>query len=181
MRASLILLGLMTGLGGCAVGPSRCYVTLNAGGAPTAEACETGPNLVVRPITETNAAFYVPPYVIGALAYEGFLAPADDPDESREADGGLVHDAPLRGAVTALPRRTELALASDGAGEPAAFDGFWDRPLLLQARFGERPVAEHAPPPFDRLDRPPTIDGTVFYRRPRGDYPAFPLSADLIR
>ncbi|MCQ0987797.1 hypothetical protein [Jiella marina] len=40
--------------------------------------------LMVRPITETNAAYYVPPYVIGALSYEGFLEPYNAAE-----DGGL--------------------------------------------------------------------------------------------
>lgn len=189
MRASILLLGILTGLAGCATGPSRCYVTLSQGGAPTAEACETGPNLVVRPITESSAAYHVPPYVIGALVYEGFLVPADEGDSAGEAgdevalaaladsDGFAGPDDPatLRGADLSL------ALASEGNAEPAAFDGFWDAPVLLQARLGGPLVAEALPPPPDRLDRPPTIDGAVYYRRPRGDYPVFPLATDLIR
>ncbi|MER0237291.1 hypothetical protein [Fulvimarina sp. MAC8] len=64
---------MMGALSGCMAPKTQCYVTLNSAGAPTAEACETGPKLIVRPITETNAVYYVPPYVIGALQYEGYI------------------------------------------------------------------------------------------------------------
>ena len=186
MRAALVLLGLLTGLTGCAVGPSRCYVTLDRVGAPTAEACETGPNLVVRPITETNAAYYVPPYVIGALAYEGFLVPA-------EGDAGDVDTlvATLPGAngtgdhgehpavvgTDVIGADLALALAADEGGKLPALEDFWEVPMLLEARLDA--VDGDVPP--QRLDGPSTIDGAVYYRRPRGDYPVFPLSVDLIR
>lgn len=65
-------------LAGCASQTSRCYVTLDPAGQPTAEACETGPHLILRPLGETNAAYYVPPYVLGALRYEGFLKEAEE-------------------------------------------------------------------------------------------------------
>lgn len=79
MAARSLFLGLsmvaVLAAAGCAARPKTCYVTLSAGGQPTAEACETGPVLIVRPITETNGAFYVPPYILGALSYEGFVEP----------------------------------------------------------------------------------------------------------
>ena len=59
-RAPLILLALV--VAGCTTQPTKCYVTLDPKGAPTAEACETGAELVVRSITEDNAALHVPPY-----------------------------------------------------------------------------------------------------------------------
>ena len=81
MAARSLILGMsivtLLAVAGCASRPKTCYVTLSAAGQPTAEACETGPVLIVRPITETNAAFYVPPYILGALSYEGFVAPAE--------------------------------------------------------------------------------------------------------
>ncbi len=66
-------IGMVAGaLGGC-LSPQQCYLTLDATGGPTAEACEDGPNLVVRPITTQNSAYYVPTYVLAALSYEGYL------------------------------------------------------------------------------------------------------------
>ncbi|HEY9056370.1 MAG TPA: hypothetical protein VIN77_04395 [Aurantimonas sp.] len=64
---------LVLTLTGCAAVPTRCYVTLTDAGQPSAEACETGSHLRVRPITPENAAFYAPPYVLAALANEGFV------------------------------------------------------------------------------------------------------------
>ena len=74
MRLRLaMIIGTMAGsLGGC-LAPQKCYLTLNASGGPTAEACEDGPNLLVRPITPRNSAYYVPTYVLAALSYEGYL------------------------------------------------------------------------------------------------------------
>ncbi|MCB8837306.1 hypothetical protein [Aurantimonas sp. VKM B-3413] len=88
MRIRLALISLLSAFYGCVGGPSKCYVTLSPGGRPTAEACEKGPVLTVRPITGTNAAYYVPPYVLGALSYEGFV----DPGGVTAQDGGTPRD-----------------------------------------------------------------------------------------
>lgn len=98
MAARSLFLGISAVLAlsllGCAARPKTCYVTLSAAGQPTAEACESGPVLMVRPITATNAAYYVPPYVLGALSYEGFLAP----DDAQPADLQDLGPAPASGA-----------------------------------------------------------------------------------
>ncbi|ORE98453.1 hypothetical protein [Aurantimonas sp. 22II-16-19i] len=98
MAARSLFLGISAVLAlsllGCAARPKTCYVTLSAAGQPTAEACESGPVLMVRPITATNAAYYVPPYVLGALSYEGFLVP----EEAQPAASHDLGPAPASGA-----------------------------------------------------------------------------------
>ena len=112
MRPALPLLFTLAIVGGCTSIPSRCYVTLDNGGSPTAEACETGPELIVRPITPTNAAYYVPPYVIAALSYEGFLVPREPAaDADADADVGPAGPDADWGAPTGD--------ASDVAATPA--------------------------------------------------------------
>lgn len=67
-------LALVLTLTGCAAIPTRCYVTLTDAGQPSAEACESGSHLRVRPITPENAAYYAPPYILAALANEGYVS-----------------------------------------------------------------------------------------------------------
>lgn len=102
-RPAIILVLVLT-LTGCAAVPTRCYVTLSDAGQPSAEACETGSHLRVRPITAENAAYYAPPYVLAVLANEGFVSlPTTDVDDKRPAamqlgepifaiDDPIVHD-----------------------------------------------------------------------------------------
>ncbi|SMD00562.1 hypothetical protein SAMN06297251_11799 [Fulvimarina manganoxydans] len=106
-------------LAGCAGQTSRCYVTIDPAGDPTAEACETGPHLIVRPLGETNAAYYVPPYVLGALRYEGFLKEADEAlaAETRPVDG--------EAGQTAVADDRWLGLRWPEDGDPWAVSTAW--------------------------------------------------------
>lgn len=202
MRPALPLLLTLAIVGGCTSIPSRCYVTLDNGGGPTAEACETGPELIVRPITPTNAAYYVPPYVIAALSYEGFLVPRE-PAVDADADGepaGAEADweAPADGAADAavapawpLPaagqtpwRQTitgteglAIAFADDEDGVTADdLERFWDAGLMVTPTR----TAPHVGAPENRLPQAYTIDGEIRYRRPDAfDGMSFPISSAL--
>ncbi|MEO9789319.1 MAG: hypothetical protein ABJF67_17160 [Aurantimonas coralicida] len=204
MRPALPLLFTLAIVGGCTSIPSRCYVTLDNGGGPTAEACETGPELIVRPITPTNAAYYVPPYVIAALSYEGFLVPrepavdadadADGEPAGPDADWGApTGDASDVAATPAWPlpaagqtpwRQTvtgtqglAIAFADDEDGVTADdLERFWDAGLMVTPTRTAPPVGA----PENRLPQAYTIDGEIRYRRPDAfDGMSFPISSAL--
>lgn len=204
MRPALPLLFTLAIVGGCTSIPSRCYVTLDNGGGPTAEACETGPELIVRPITPTNAAYYVPPYVIAALSYEGFLVPreptvdADAVEDGEPAGPDADWEAPADGAADAavtpawpLPaagqtpwRQTvtgteglAIAFADDEDGVTADdLERFWDAGLMVTPTRTAPPVGA----PENRLPQAYTIDGEIRYRRPDAfDGMSFPISSAL--
>jgi len=208
MRPALPILFTLAIVGGCTSIPSRCYVTLDHGGGPTAEACETGPDLVVRPITPMNAAYYVPPYVIAALSYEGFLIPAEasgdaDPtaagalsvgEEGREPSGaaatayedGSATDWHLPAVDGQTPWRQTItgtdglaiAFADDEDGVTAD-----DLERFWEAGLMVTPI-QTAPPvgtPENRLPPAYTIDGEIRYRRPAPFAGrSFPISSDLL-
>ncbi|MEC5324015.1 hypothetical protein [Aurantimonas sp. A3-2-R12] len=89
-----ISLVLVLTLTGCAAVPTRCYVTLSDAGQPSAEACESGSHLRVRPITPENAAYYAPPYILAALANEGYLSMSTT-DSGDELPTVMQSDAPV--------------------------------------------------------------------------------------
>ena len=181
MRTRLVLISLLSVFAGCVGGPSKCYVTLSPHGQPTAEACEKGPVLTVRPITETNAAYYVPPYVLGALSYEGYVdAGALDANGDGEmpagrhasgADGeatssgeppaGEMTDAgavPASAALAAIgphrgSRRTELPDLALSLAPNAQGDGTSDLQALWDAPLVAGPAIS-GPVVGDRQSRP---------------------------
>ncbi|MCE7027918.1 hypothetical protein [Jiella avicenniae] len=194
-------------MAGCAARPKTCYVTLNLGGQPTAEACETGPVLIVRPITETNAAFYVPPYVLGALSYEGFVAPPEPTaDASAVMDDGEAEDGQSRGGEGRRAPNAASALRDALIGEaflmPLASDpaipmsdAFVERmppqPSASLFKAGKRAAPAdgdailaklpHGVAPPNRIaPEHPRIDGEVRYRRPYEGLPAMPISPDFL-
>ncbi|MEF2552862.1 hypothetical protein VQ042_16085 [Aurantimonas sp. A2-1-M11] len=195
----ILPIALMTALfAGCTSIPTRCYVTLDPGGGPTAEACETGPQLVIRPITETNAAYYVPPYVIAALSYEGFLVPqdadadaaGDEPDDGAAGaaafdDGGASRwhrpdDAgptPWRRTIVGTDSLAIAFASDDGVVTQDDLARFWDAQLMVTP-IGAAPAAEM---PENRLPQADTIDGEIRYRRPDAlAGMAFPIASDLL-
>ncbi|NDW03018.1 hypothetical protein [Jiella pacifica] len=196
------------GTAGCAARPTTCYVTLSVGGEPTAEACETGPVLIVRPITETNAAFYVPPYVLGALSYEGFVAPPEpqaDEDGAAEDGAGEVRrvregeDGPpapnaasalrdaLIGEAFLMPLASDPVIPMSDAFAPAMSGQPAAPPVEIEtsvapadddARLARLPLG--AAPPNRIAPEHPRIDGEVRYRRPYEGVPGMPISPDLL-
>ncbi|WP_040325958.1 hypothetical protein [Aurantimonas manganoxydans] len=194
MRPALPILFTLAIVGGCTSIPSRCYVTLDNGGGPTAEACETGPELIVRPITPTNAAYYVPPYVIAALSYEGFLVPREpavDADTDVDADGEpagpdaaatpawplpAAGQTPWRQTVTGT-EGLAIAFADDEDGVTADdLERFWDAGLMVTPTRTAPPVGA----PENRLPQAYTIDGEIRYRRPDAFHGmSFPISSAL--
>ena len=136
-RPAINLMLVLT-LTGCAAVPTRCYVTLSDAGQPSAEACESGSHLRVRPITLENAAYYAPPYVLAALANEGYVTmpTADVGDElptvmQSEApvfsvDDQIVYDHTVSDrlpifslAIPALSLSIELSLPRNEAASQA--------------------------------------------------------------
>ena len=156
-RAPLILLAVLAA--GCTTQPTKCYVTLDPKGAPTAEACETGAQLVVRPITKDNAAAHVPPYVLGALSYEGFVAgPAGG-----EAEMPLAKEPPANEPLADEPQAERpLAEAPDEVRQHV-------KGLVKGLVKGKRyrvTVRRVVTPPPNRIDGSETAGGEVRYRRP---------------
>ena len=206
MRPALPILFTLAIVGGCTSIPSRCYVTLDNAGGPTAEACETGPELVVRPITPTNAAYYVPPYVIAALSYEGFLVPVepsphtdtdtdtDDAPAGTQGEPGSSADVaidtgvlpawqppadgptPWRQTVTGT-ESLAIAFANDEDGVTADdLERFWDAGLMVTPTRKTPPIGA----PENRLPQAYTIDGEIRYRRPDAlAGMSFPISSAL--
>ncbi|TFF20454.1 hypothetical protein E3C22_16205 [Jiella endophytica] len=173
-----ISLSLALGLGGCASRPSTCYVTLSSAGQPTAEACESGPVLMVRPITPTSAAYYVPPYVLGALSYEGFLAPVEDtPDaavQEPEAPGTIVGSFAARSGAKGEP--SEAASALEEAIVP---DGGTVAPVTTAADPFASWMVRGAAPANRIAPEHPRLDGEVRYLRPYEGMPTLAISPDL--
>ncbi|MEX6505495.1 hypothetical protein [Jiella sp. M17.18] len=208
MLARLAVLSLLSLCAGCVGSPSKCYVTVSAVGQPTAEACETGPQLVVRPITPTSAAYYVPPYVLGALSYEGYIdlpPAAEDPAKPPvpEAGAGVDGAASALSETFAEGKTEEPAADPDGFGTsgPAPASGrspvalplqleesdpgpdlsrYWDAPLLANPFAALQTEAGLRPPPSNRIAPKPTIDGEVRYWRPYSGYQTPALSSDLL-
>ena len=169
-------------LGGCASRPTTCYVTLSAGGQPTAEACETGPVLMVRPITQTNAAYYVPPYVLGALSYEGFLAPPQSTEGSAEA--GRLTEVIVAGKFAdegAYNRsRSQASSALEEAIKPTA-DDTQGAPASVVAEDTLAARSARGPEPANRIAPDHArIDGEVRYRRPYEGMPTTAIAPDLL-
>lgn len=203
-----ISLAAALAMAGCAAQPKTCYVTLSVGGQPTAEACETGPVLIVRPITETNAAFYVPPYVLGALSYEGFVAPPESTaDGDATADDGSVGYQDIRadegGSAPNAASALRNALIGDAflmplSGDPVIptmSDAFVppmpSRPLATLAKTGASAASADdegrlarvplAAAPSNRIaPEHRRIDGEVRYQRPYEGIPGAPISPDFL-
>ncbi|MBO0903445.1 hypothetical protein [Jiella sonneratiae] len=156
MAARSLLLGLLAGaalaLAGCAVRPKTCYVTLSAVGQPTAEACESGPVLIVRPITESNAAYYVPPYVLGALSYEGYVEPADESDQASGGTKAGAADAKSEADDDAGAAATPAA-AGTATGASEALKRAIIRNAFLMPMPGESipPLAQAFAPPLGEI------------------------------
>ncbi|MDY8110113.1 hypothetical protein U0C82_13280 [Fulvimarina sp. 2208YS6-2-32] len=173
---------------------THCYVTLSSDGAPTAEACETGPRLVVRPITPTNSAFYVPPYVLGALQYEGFLGePNLEAVPSQAAAAPVLDGQGFDASRFASAYRDNPTGAPDGATVPNAMAGEAEggaSGTIVESGAEAEPVpsvrhqAEQrilVPGGASRLKPAHRIDDQVEYERPPTlGFKAYPISIDLL-